>query len=46
MTLEGDATIHAIAYRDIFDKKKAQKVLCFFAAGFAGLEDAICDWAI
>jgi hypothetical protein len=44
--LEGDATIHTIAYRDIFDKKKAQKVLFFFAAGFAGLEDAICNWAV
>jgi len=41
----GGKTLHAIAYRDIFDKKKGQKILRFFAAGFAGMEDALCHWA-
>jgi hypothetical protein len=41
----GEKTLHAIAYRDIFDKKKGQKILRFFAAGFAGMEDALCHWA-
>jgi hypothetical protein len=41
----GEKTLHAIAYRDIFDKKKGQTILRFFAAGFAGMEDALCHWA-
>jgi hypothetical protein len=40
----GEKTLHAIAYCDIFDKKKGQK-LRFFATGFAGMEDALCHWA-
>jgi hypothetical protein len=41
----GEKTLHAIAYHDIFDKKKGQKILRFFAAGFAGMEDALSRWA-
>jgi len=41
----GGENLHAIAYRDIFDKKKSQKILRFFAAGFAGMEDALYHWA-
>jgi hypothetical protein len=37
--------VHFLSNRDIFDKKKGQKVLRFFAAGFAGMEDALCHWA-
>jgi hypothetical protein len=43
---EGGTQVQAIAYHDIFDKKKAQKILWFFAAGFAGIENALCHWAI
>jgi hypothetical protein len=43
----GDGTqVQAIVYHDIFNKKKAQKILHFFAAGFAGIENALCHWAI
>jgi hypothetical protein len=38
--------VQAIAYRDIFDKKKAQKILRFFTAGFSGIENAVCHWEI
>jgi hypothetical protein len=40
----GEKTLHAIAYHDILDKKKGQKILRFFAAGFASMEDALCHW--
>ena len=41
----GEKSLHAIAYCDIFDKKKGQKKLPFFATGFASMEDALCHWA-
>jgi hypothetical protein len=37
----GEKTLHAIVYLDIIDKKKGQKILRFFATGFAGMEDAL-----
>jgi hypothetical protein len=43
---EDRTQVQAIAYRDIFDKTKAQKKLHFFAAGFTGIENALCHWAI
>jgi hypothetical protein len=45
-TAEGETTIHKIADWDIFDKKKAQKILRLSAADFSGLEDAIGYWAV
>jgi hypothetical protein len=41
----GEKTLHVIAYHDIFDKKKGQKNLRFFAAGFTSMENALCHWA-
>jgi hypothetical protein len=43
---EDGTQVQAMAYHDIFNKKKAQKILNFFAADFAGIENALCHWAI
>jgi len=43
---EDRTQVQAIAYRDIFDKMEAQKILHFFAARFTGIENALCHWAI
>jgi hypothetical protein len=34
MTLEGDATIHTISYRDIFDKKEGSESTSFLCSWF------------
>jgi hypothetical protein len=40
-----EKTLHAIAYYDIFDKKKSQKKKHFFATGFPSMDSTLCRWA-
>ncbi len=38
--------LYAIAYRDIFDKKIAQKILCFFINGFPNTSAILNRWTV
>jgi len=40
----GVSTFYAYAYRDIFDKKVEQKILCFYVSGFPNVGFLFKTW--
>ena len=44
--LTDSPSLYAYAYRDIFDKKVAQKLLRFFIYGFPNVESILRSWVI